>query len=80
MENIHIGAKIKERAVQLRIGPTELAEMIKTSYSNVFKIYESQHINTHRLITISKAFDYNFLLYYIKPKDLKNLKAKKRGY
>lgn len=57
---IHIGEKIKERAKELRIGPTELASLINTSKQNVYGIFKRQSIDTALLQKICKALKYDF--------------------
>lgn len=62
---VHIGEKIKSRAKELRIGPTELGKMINTSKQNVYGIYKRKSIDVEMLKKISKALDYDFFHYYI---------------
>jgi hypothetical protein len=61
---MHIGSKIKERAKELRIGPTELGRMIKTSKQNVYSIFERDSIDTLLLQKLSKALEFDFFSYY----------------
>jgi len=61
---IHIGQKIREKAKELRIGPTELSKMINTSKQNIYGIYKRKSIDTHLLSKISNAFNYNFFKQY----------------
>jgi hypothetical protein len=61
---MHIGGKIKERAKELRIGPTELGRMIKTSKQNVYSIFERDSIDTALLQKLSKALEFDFFTYY----------------
>jgi hypothetical protein len=65
---IHIGDKIKARAKELRIGPTELAKQINTSKQNVYGIYKRESIDTELLMKLSKALELDFFLYYNDPK------------
>ncbi len=62
---MRIGEKIKERAEELRIGPTELGRMIKTSKQNVYSIFERDSIDTLLLQKLSKALEFDFFSYYI---------------
>ncbi len=61
---IHIGQKIREKAKELRIGPTELSKMINTSKQNIYGIYKRKSIDTYLLSKISYAFNYNFFKHY----------------
>jgi hypothetical protein len=61
---MHIGEKVKARAKELRIGPTELARMIKTSKQNVYGIYLRETIDTGLLQKLSKALEFDFFAYY----------------
>lgn len=65
---IHIGEKIKARAKELRVGPTELAKKISTSKQNVYGIYKRESIDTILLDKISKALQFDFFVLYIQPK------------
>ena len=62
--NIHIGEKIKERAQELRIGPTELARRINTTKQNIGWIYKRASLDSLLLYAISKALDFNFFALY----------------
>lgn len=62
---LNIGEKIKQRAKELRIGPTELGKMINTSKQNVYGIYKRKSIDTDLLRKISKALNCDFFQYYI---------------
>lgn len=66
--NIHIGEKIKQRAKELRIGPTELAEKISTSKQNIYGIFKRESIDTGLLYQISRALNYDFFALYTNPK------------
>lgn len=61
---IHIGEKIRQRAKELRIGPTELGKMIHTSKQNVAGIYKRKSIDAELLQKLSTALDCNFFDYY----------------
>jgi len=61
---INIGERIKHRAKELRIGPTELGKMINTSKQNVYGIYKRKSIDTEMLRKLSKALNYDFFQYY----------------
>jgi transcriptional regulator with XRE-family HTH domain len=65
---IHIGEKIKARAKELRMGPTELAKHISTSKQNVYGIYKRESIDTELLQKISKALGVDFFCHYFDPK------------
>jgi len=65
---IHIGEKIKQRAKELRIGPTELARKISTSKQNIYGIFKRESIDTGLLDKLSKALNFDFFALYINPK------------
>lgn len=64
----HIGEKIKERAQELRVGPTELANAINTSKQNVYGIFKRESIDTALLQKICKALNYDFFSFFANPK------------
>ncbi|MCB9234467.1 MAG: hypothetical protein H6581_22625 [Bacteroidia bacterium] len=57
---MHIGEKIKLRSKELRIGPTELGEMINTSKQNIYGIFRRENLDTSLLRAISLALEFNF--------------------
>lgn len=61
---VNIGEKIKQRAKQLRIGPTELGNLIHTSKQNIYGIYKRKSIDTEILSKLSVALDFDFFQYY----------------
>lgn len=61
---INIGEKVKLRAKQLRIGPTELGKMINTSKQNIYGIYKRKSLDTETLRKLSTALEYDFFEYY----------------
>lgn len=63
---VNIGKKIKERAKELRIGPTELARRIDTSKQNIHGIYKRVSINTELLYKLCLALEFDFFKYYSK--------------
>src|SRR5438128_1995342 len=65
MASIHIGEKIRQRAKELRIGPTELAKLINTSKQNLYGIFKRKSLDTELLNKISGVLNYNFFRYYI---------------
>jgi len=65
---IHIGEKIKQRAKELRVGPTELARKISTSKQNIYGIFKRESIDTGLLDKLSRALNYDFFTMYINPK------------
>ncbi len=62
--SVNIGEKIKQRANQLRIGPTELGNLIHTSKQNIYGIYKRKSIDTEILSKLSIALDFDFFQYY----------------
>lgn len=65
---MHIGEKIKERAKELRIGPTELANTISTSKQNIYGIFKRESIDTELLLKLCKALNYDFFSFFTNPK------------
>lgn len=61
---VHIGEKIRQRAKELRMGPTELGKMINTSKQNVYGIFKRKSIDAELLLSISKALDLDFFQCY----------------
>ena len=61
---INIGEKIKQRAKELRIGPTEFANMISSTKQNIYSIYNRKSLDTQLLTKISQALDFDFFRYY----------------
>ena len=61
---IHIGEKIRQKAKELRIGPTELARLINTSRSNIYWLYTRKHRDGEMLIKLSRVLKYNFFKMY----------------
>lgn len=61
---MHIGEKVKARAKELRMGPTELARAIKTSKQNVYGIFLRETIDTGLLQKLGKALEFDFFVYY----------------
>lgn len=48
----------------MRIGPTELGRMIKTSKQNIYSIFERESIDTLLLQKLGKALEFDFFIYY----------------
>ena len=71
--SLHIGKKIKDRAEQLRFGPTELAEKINTSKQNIYSIFKRLSIDTDILSKISVALEYDFFALYSEDKKILEL-------
>ncbi len=63
--SIHIGEKIRDRAKELRIGPTELGKLINTSKQNIYGIYKRRSVDAELLKKISTVLKYDFFLFYI---------------
>ena len=62
--SVHIGEKIKIRARELRIGPTELGKLINTSKQNIYGIFKRKTVDTWLLQKLSDALEFNFFTYY----------------
>jgi hypothetical protein len=77
---INIGEKIKLRAKQLRIGPTELGKMINTSKQNIYGIYKRKTVDTETLRKLSTALEYDFFEFYrINEESGKNSTSQAKG-
>ena len=63
---MRIGERIKNRAKDLRLGPTELAKIINTSKQNVYGIYRRDSVDSRLLFDLSKALDTDFFSLYSK--------------
>lgn len=61
---IHIGEKIKARAKELKVGPSELGAMVNTTKQNITSIYTRSSIDSELLWQLSKALKQNFFLFY----------------
>jgi hypothetical protein len=68
---LHIGEKIKEKAQEKRIGPSELGRMINTSKQNIYSIFRRKTIDTELLLKLSKALDHDFFQLYIERKEVR---------
>ncbi|MCB9232498.1 MAG: hypothetical protein H6581_12585 [Bacteroidia bacterium] len=61
---LHIGERIKKRARELRIGPTELGLLINTSKQNIYGIFKRKSLDTELLWKVSVALKYDFFASY----------------
>lgn len=61
---LHIGERIKKRAKDLRIGPTELGKLINTSKQNIYGIFKRQSLDTELLWKLSLALNCDFFAFY----------------
>ncbi|MCB9230958.1 MAG: hypothetical protein H6581_04810 [Bacteroidia bacterium] len=73
---MHLGEKIKQRAREIRLGPTQLGEQINTSKQNIYGIFKRQSLDTELLLRLSQALDYDFFALYSR-KPAKESKAEK---
>lgn len=64
MASVHIGEKIRLRAKELKIGPTELGRRINTSKQNVYGIFHRKSVDSDLLKSISQALQYDFFQYF----------------
>jgi hypothetical protein len=62
--SIHIGEKIKKRAKEIRMGPTELSRLINTSKQNIYGIFKRKSIDSDLLYKICKVLQHDFFQYY----------------
>src|SRR6266704_172498 len=77
---LHIGEKIKARAKELRIGPTELAGMINTSKQNVYGIYKRKTLDSELLRKISLVLKFDFFSAYYDKHWQKNFQEGQAAY
>lgn len=77
---LHIGEKIKARAKELRIGPTELAGMINTSKQNVYGIYKRKTLDSELLRKISLVLKLDFFSAYYDKQWQKNFQESQAPY
>jgi hypothetical protein len=57
---MEMGKRVKLKADQLRIGPTELAKKISTSKPNLYSIFKRDSLDVELVMKISEALEYNF--------------------
>ncbi len=72
---VHIGSIIKARAKSLRIGPTELGDMMQTSKQNVYGIFKRESIDTGLLYRISLVLEFDFFQYFSHTLSVKDREA-----
>ena len=68
--DIHIGECIKARAKELRIGPTELGLLVKTSKQNVYGIFKRSSMDTGQLRLFCEALSFDFFLLLSQPVEM----------
>ena len=73
--DFHIGELVKQRANELGIGPTRLAQMIGTSKQNVYGIFKRKTLDTGLLFKLSNALNCDFFLNYSKRLDIGQMQA-----
>jgi transcriptional regulator with XRE-family HTH domain len=61
---VNIGEKIKQRAKELRMGPTELGELLNTSKQNIYSIYKRKNLDAETLRKLSVALKCDFFDYF----------------
>lgn len=66
---LHIGEKIREKARERRIGPSELGRMINTSKQNIYSIFKRKTVDTDLLHKLSEALQFDFFSYYIERRE-----------
>ena len=62
--SVNIGEKIKQRAKELRIGPTELGMLLNTSKQNIYSIYKRKSLDAETILKLSIALKYDFFDYF----------------
>ena len=70
---VNIGEKVRLRAKQLRVGPTELGKLIDTSKQNVYGIYKRKSLDAELLRKLCTALEYDFFEYYRMPDETAKL-------
>lgn len=63
-ENIDIGALISQRLKENGQAVSWLAGKVNTDRSNFYRILKRNHIDTHLLMDISRALNYDFFACY----------------
>ncbi|MDD5572006.1 MAG: hypothetical protein PHD97_12725, partial [Bacteroidales bacterium] len=61
---IHIGEQIKQRSRELRMGPTELSNLVNTTKQNIYGIYKRKSIDSDLLLRFSIILDFDFFQLY----------------
>ncbi len=64
IESINIGGLIKEKVRERGMSIVQFAETIHKDRSGVYRIFNSQTIDTDLLVRISNVLDYNFFAEY----------------
>ena len=77
---LHIGERIRLRAKELRIGPTELASMIDTSKQNVYGIYKRKTLDSELIRKISLALKFDFFSVYYDKQWVKSFQESEVAY
>jgi hypothetical protein len=67
--SVNIGEKVRLRAKELRIGPTELGALLNTSKQNIYSIYKRKSLDAETLRKLSVALKRDFFDYF-KPENL----------
>ncbi len=61
---VHIGLAIQEKLQELKLSKTEFGRRIGIPQQNVNRILEKDTIDTGKLVTISRALNFNFFELY----------------
>ena len=61
---IHIGILIRDKLREHGHSVSWLARKLNYNRSNIYKIFENQHIDTHQLMRISLILRYDFFIHY----------------
>jgi hypothetical protein len=69
---VHIGNKIKQVVYESRMPINEFALSINKSRTVIYNIFKRETIDTGLLISISKALNHNFFIYYLSGKNILN--------
>lgn len=57
---MQIGAIIKRKVEERRIGITNLAKQLSCSRSNIYKMFERNSIDTNTLLRLCKILEFDF--------------------
>jgi plasmid maintenance system antidote protein VapI len=63
-QKIHIGELIRSKLAEKERTVVWLAKKLSCDRTNIYRIFDSHHINTELLLRISVALDYNFFSCY----------------
>ena len=63
-QKIHIGTLIREKLKEEERSVAWFARKLHCDRTNIYKIFQKQHLDSELLLKISIVLDYNFFLHY----------------